>query len=179
MTGLVTALLATLSITSSLLLPHPPAPPANGAPVRADAVAAWPLSPRPEVVATFAPPVRPWERGHRGVDLLGQADQDVRATLPGKVSFAGQVAGRGVMVVDHGDRHTTYEPVTATARIGDAVQSGEVIGTLQYALGHCSPRVCLHWGLIAVEDYQNPLDLVSPGPVRLLPLPQDLPGRTR
>jgi len=178
MTGLVTAFLATLSITSSLLLSHPPAPPANGAPVRADS-AAWPLSPRPEVVATFAPPVRRWERGHRGVDLLGQAGQDVRATLPGKISFAGQVAGRGVVVVDHGDRRTTYEPVTATARVGDAVQSGDVIGSLQHALSHCVPRVCLHWGLLVGEDYQDPLDLVGLGPVRLLPLLQGAPGRTR
>lgn len=179
MNGLVTAFLTALSITSSLLLPHPPAPPANEAPARASAVAAWPLSPRPEVVAAFAPPVRRWEHGHRGVDLLGRAGQDVRATLPGTVSFAGQVAGRGVVVVDHAGRRTTYEPVTATARVGDAVGNGEVIGTLQHALGHCAPRVCLHWGLIVGDGYQDPLDLVGAGPVRLLPVPRGLPGSTR
>ena len=40
--------------------------------------------------------------------------QAVRAALPGTVSLRRPIAGRGVVVVDHGETRTTYEPVLAT-----------------------------------------------------------------
>ena len=52
------------------------------------------------------------------------------------------------MVVDHGPTRATYEPVSATARVGDRVRAGEVVGRLQLFGSHCFPRGCLHWGLI-------------------------------
>ena len=58
-------------------------------------VGEWPLRPRPAVVAGFDPPADPWGAGHRGVDLLGHAGQPVRAALPGTVTYAGGLAGRG------------------------------------------------------------------------------------
>ena len=72
----------------------------------------------------FDPPDVPWGAGHRGVDLGGQIGQPVHAALPGTVSFVGRVAGRGVVVVDHGATRTTYEPVTASSAA--APTSGEV-----------------------------------------------------
>jgi murein DD-endopeptidase MepM/ murein hydrolase activator NlpD len=131
----------------------------------------WPLEPRPEVVRGFDPPDVPWGRGHRGVDLAGHVGQPVRAALPGTVSFAGHVAGRGVVVVDHGVMRTTYEPVTASVRRGADVGRGQVIGTLGWFGTHCLPAACLHWGLRAGDTYLDPLQLVGgPLPVRLLPL---------
>lgn len=130
----------------------------------------WPLDPRPDVVSGFDPPTAPWLPGHRGVDLLGQAGQSVRTSLAGTVSFAGPLAGRGVVVVDHGATRTTYEPVSASVGIGELVSRGEVIGTLQRASSHCFPRACLHWGLRRGDDYLNPLTLVGAGPIRLLSL---------
>ena len=62
----------------------------------------WPLVPRPEVVAGFDPPETRWGAGHRGVDLLGHVGQPVHASLGGTVTFATPLAGRGVVVVDHG-----------------------------------------------------------------------------
>ncbi|MBE1611289.1 murein hydrolase activator EnvC family protein [Actinopolymorpha pittospori] len=130
----------------------------------------WPLSPRPEVVRPFDPPDSPWSRGHRGVDLLGAVDQQVRSAGAGVITYAGLLAGRGVITVQHGQLRTTYEPVAAAVAVGDPVNPGTVLGTLQAAGGHCAPRICLHWGLLRGSDYLDPLSLVGGGPPRLLPL---------
>jgi murein DD-endopeptidase MepM/ murein hydrolase activator NlpD len=135
-----------------------------------DPVGSWPLRPRPEVMADFDPPDSPFGPGHRGVDLAGSPGQRVRAALPGRVSFAAGLAGRGVVVVDHGATRTTYEPVAATVRVGDEVPEGAVLGRLQLGGSHCFPRACLHWGWIRGETYLDPLRLVGLREVRLLPL---------
>lgn len=142
-------------------------------------VGVWPLQPVPEVVALFDPPEDPYGRGHRGVDLLGTPGQPVRAALPGTVTFAGPLAGVGVVVVDHGPTRTTYQPVAASVPLGTTVAAGAVIGTLVLPRSHCFPRACLHWGWIEGETYLDPLLLVGAGPVRLLPLWQDRPVLTR
>jgi murein DD-endopeptidase MepM/ murein hydrolase activator NlpD len=157
-----------LLLAAALLVPRPAA-------AETDPVGVWPLVPQPEVVAGFDPPDDPWGAGHRGVDLLGRPGQAVRSALPGRVSWAGVLAGRGVVVVDHGTTRTTYEPVEATVGVGDQVTAGDRIGTLSPVGSHCLPRACLHWGWIDGETYLDPLRLVGAGPVRLLPLWRDLP----
>ncbi len=135
--------------------------------------AVWPLEPRPEAVRRFDPPDATWLAGHRGVDLLGAPGQPVRAALAGTVTFAGPLAGRGVVVVTHGAERTTYEPVEAAVGPGDTVATGGVLGALQPGMAsHCLPRACLHWGRIRNADdvYLDPLALLGLGPVRLLPL---------
>lgn len=128
----------------------------------------WPLSP-PVVRAAFAPPAGPYGAGHRGVDLGGRPGQPVRAAMAGTVSFRGQVAGRPVVVVDHGTTRTTYEPVVAGVARGTAVGAGEVIGTLTTLGSHCAPAACLHWGWRRGEVYLDPLLLLGGWTVRLLP----------
>lgn len=140
-----------------------------------DPVGVWPLRPEPEVVALFDPPTSPYGPGHRGVDLLGRVRQRVHTALAGTVTYAGPLAGRGVVVVSHGETRTTYEPVSASVSVGDPVDQGAVIGTLQGFGSHCAPRVCLHWGWLRGETYLDPLQLVGAGPVRLLPLWRDEP----
>ena len=137
----------------------------------------WPLRPQPEVIERFDPPDSPYGAGHRGVDLLGHVGQTVHASLAGTVTFAGMLAGRGVVVVNHGATRTTYEPVTASLTVGTPVAAGAPIGTLDLAMSHCLPRACLHWGWIRNSDdvYLDPLRLVGAGPVRLLPLWRDIP----
>ncbi len=166
--------LALVVVLSEVLAVLGPAS-ALGAPGDPDPVGVWPLRPEPEVVEGFDPPDDPWGAGHRGVDLLGSPGQQVHAALPGRVSFAGMLAGRGVVVVDHGDTRTTYEPVTAGVQVGDGVAAGVPIGRLEVAGSHCFPRACLHWGWLRGETYLDPLDLVGGGPVRLLPLWRDEP----
>ncbi|RYU12351.1 murein hydrolase activator EnvC family protein [Nocardioides iriomotensis] len=158
-----------------LLAPGVPAAADDLAPVPTGA-AVWPLSPVPEVGERFDPPDTRWGAGHRGVDLRGTVGQPVRAALPGRITFAGSLAGRGVVVVDHGATRTTYEPVDPSVSVGDAVRAGDRIGTLQLGGSHCFPAACLHWGLRAGEAYLDPLTLVGAGPVRLLPLGADAHG---
>lgn len=130
----------------------------------------WPLRPQPEVVRGFDPPEVVWGGGHRGVDLRGTIGQTVRAALPGRISFAGRIAGVGVVVVDHGATRTTYQPVRARVRVGTDVAAGASIGTLEWYGTHCLPAACLHWGLVRGDTYLDPLSLVGPSPIRLLPL---------
>jgi murein DD-endopeptidase MepM/ murein hydrolase activator NlpD len=131
----------------------------------------WPLTPRPPVHRRFDPPEQPWLAGHRGVDLGGEAGQVVRSAGAGVVAFAGQVAGRPVVSIDHPDGlRTTYEPVTASVRRGDAVAAGDRIGTLEPGHAGCPFDACLHWGLRRGSTYLDPLMLVRPLRVRLKPL---------
>jgi murein DD-endopeptidase MepM/ murein hydrolase activator NlpD len=149
--------------------------PATSSAAAPDPVGQWPLRPDPEVIRTFDPPSVPWGAGHRGVDLLGTPGSQVHASLAGQVTFAGMLAGRGVMVVSHGPTRTTYEPVTSLVGVGTAVEQGEVIGTLAHLGSHCLPAACLHWGWLRGDTYLDPLDLIRTGAVRLLPLWRDVP----
>ncbi|RZU03589.1 peptidase M23-like protein [Kribbella rubisoli] len=130
----------------------------------------WPLQPRPEVVHGFELPAKPWLSGHRGVDLAGRPGQPVLAATPGTITYAGPLAGRGVITITTGARRTTYEPVVPAVSVGTTVQTGAVIGRLSAAGSHCLPRACLHWGLLQGKQYLNPLTLIPNRPVRLLPL---------
>jgi murein DD-endopeptidase MepM/ murein hydrolase activator NlpD len=142
----------------------------------ADPVGVWPLAPEPAVVRGFDPPDSPYGAGHRGVDLLGRPGQPVRAALAGTVTYAGLLAGRGVVVVSHGATRTTYQPVTASVAVGQALARGDPVGSLALSGSHCFPRACLHWGWVAGSTYLDPLRLVGAGPVRLLPLWRDEPA---
>jgi hypothetical protein len=87
------------------------------------------------------------------------------------VTFAGPLAGRGVVVVTHADgTRTTYEPVTATVTRGDRVRGGDALGRLSVAGSHCLPLACLHWGRRRGDVYLDPMLLLRPGPARLLPV---------
>lgn len=159
---------AASAATSAAAAPDPG--PAVTAPV-----GVWPLEPEPEVVRPFEPPPGPYASGHRGVDLAAGPGQVVRSTLGGTVGFAGSIGGKPVVTVLHGDRRTTYEPVVATVERGQEVAAGEQLGRLVVTDSHCFPAACLHWGLIRDQEYLDPLTLVDPGPVRLLPLWRDQP----
>lgn len=130
----------------------------------------WPLAPRPRVVRAFDNPAQPWLPGHRGVDLAGVPGVEVRAPADGIVAFAGLVAGRPVLSIDHaGGLRSTYEPVTSTLGEGDAVTRGQTVGRL--AAGHECPALgCLHWGARRGATYLDPTRLIGAGPPILLPL---------
>ena len=148
-----------------------------------DPIGVWPLRPEPVVARGFEAPASPYAAGHRGVDLAGVAGQRVLAALPGQITYAGSLAGRGVVVVAHGATRTTYQPVSPRVAVGDVVGVGDRLGELEVTGSHCVPRACLHWGWIEGETYLDPLRLVGEGPVRLLPLwderPVSLPGTAR
>jgi hypothetical protein len=130
----------------------------------------WPLAGTHQVSRGFAPPTSAYGAGHRGVDLPSAPGAPVRASAAGRISYAGLLAGRGVVVVTHGSLRTTYEPVAASVRVGQAVALGEVVGQLEPGHLGCAAAACLHWGLRRGEQYLDPVRLVRRGPVRLLPL---------
>jgi len=117
----------------------------------------------------FDPPAENWFPGHRGVDLSGQKGETVVAAAAGTVTFAGPLAGRGVVVVDHGELRTTYEPVTPLVGVGDRVGIGQPIASLDVGHAGCRLGVCLHWGLRRGEEYLDPLSILDGHHVRLLP----------
>lgn len=127
---------------------------------------------RPAHVAhPFDPPSTPYGPGHLGVDLAVLPGAPVAAAASGVVTFAGPVAGRGLVVITHADGVSTeYEPITPSVRGGDRVRRGEVIGTVLGTHHRCRPGRCLHWGARRNGDYIDPMSLLHPlGPVRLLP----------
>lgn len=132
----------------------------------------WPLRPEPEVLRGFSPPPEPWRAGHRGVDLAADPGETVYAAGAGVVRFVGDVAGTPVVSVSHGDLRTTYLPVAGDVARGDPVAAGDPVGTLSEQGRHCSDRDCLHWGLLRGSEYRDPLGLLRPTEIRLLPVPR-------
>ena len=131
----------------------------------------WPTGGPAAVLEGFDPPAVVWGSGHRGVDLALTAGSPVLAAGDGTVVFAGMVAGRPVISIDHADGiRTTYEPVEAVVGAGETVARGQVIGTL--VAGHRADGVdALHWGArTGPKTYVNPLRLLNPPVIRLKPV---------
>jgi len=126
--------------------------------------ATWPVTPA-VIVGAFDPPVVRWGAGHRGIDLATAPGDEVVAAAAGIVTFADAVAGRGVVVVDHGLTRTTYEPVHATVVVGAWVDVGDSLGTIAPGSGHCGSGACLHWGLVRGDTYLDPRLLLGLRPV--------------
>src|SRR4051812_26590781 len=129
----------------------------------------WPLEPPVRVVRPFAPPSAPWLPGHRGVDLAAQPRQQIFSVGPGTITFARDLAGRGVSTVTHGLLRTTYQPVHPLVSPGRRVSPGDLLGEVEPRYGHCGPDLCLHWGLRRGTTYLDPLSLVARPVIRLLP----------
>lgn len=180
--GLLLGLLLTVLACAARASGSPP--PTAAPPVGRDAsvptvARAWPVGSHPLVLRGWEPPATAYARGHRGVDLAAPPGTSVRTVAAGRVSFAGRVAGRGVVSVELTGTgtpplRTTYEPVEASVKKGDEVAAGAVLGTVEPADSHCT-TTCVHWGLLRGNAYLDPLSLLPPwllhrGPTRLLPV---------
>jgi len=166
---LVPVLVVALSVPlgDATAVPHP-----TGAAARSTTASfSWPLAPPHPVVRPFEAPASPYGPGHRGVDLGGAPGEAVLAAADGVVVFAGQLAGRGVVSIDHdGGLRTTYEPLLPGVAAGQRVAAGATIGQLVAGHPGCPAAACLHWGVRRGAEYLDPLGLMSAGRVRLLPL---------
>lgn len=128
----------------------------------------WPIDGH-RVLHPFQAPASTFGPGHRGVDLATEPGAVVRAVADGVVRFVGEIAGVPIVSVDHGRIRSTYQPVTASVRVGEAIVAGAVLGSVARKDGHC-PLTCLHLGARAGDDYLDPLRLLAPRRAVLKPL---------
>lgn len=140
---------------------------------------AWP-APSREVARAFDAPATPYGPGHRGIDIAAEAGAPVVAVADGTVRFAGMVAGRPVVSIDHGaGLVSSVEPVEPSVRTGDPVARGDPIGTL--LAGHADaegrPSARIHLGARLHGAYVDPLPLLGVERPVLLPLGAPKTGR--
>ena len=115
----------------------------------------WPVPAPIRVLDPFRAPPTPYAAGHRGIDLDTEPGASVVAPAGGVVSFAGQVAGRPVIAIDHGGGVVSaMEPVEASVGRGDPIGAGAVIGVVASG-GHCADR-CVHLGVRIDGEYVSP-----------------------
>jgi murein DD-endopeptidase MepM/ murein hydrolase activator NlpD len=166
--GLVATLAPVGPAASALPTASSPNAPADAALVERDPWT-WPTEPPITVVAPFRAPATPYAAGHRGVDLSAGAGQSVLAPAAGVVSFAGMVAGRPVVSLDHGDGIvSSMEPVSTELSAGEAVAEGAPVGTVGEG-GHCDG--CIHLGVRVDGEYVSPMLFLGGVPrAVLLPL---------
>jgi murein DD-endopeptidase MepM/ murein hydrolase activator NlpD len=123
------------------------------------------------VVDPFRPPAHPYGPGNRGLEYAPRPGSAVRAIGDGRVVFAGPVAGRLHVSVDHPDGlRSTYSLLRSiTVRVGTTVTAGQ-------ELGRSGAR--FHLGVRVGDEYLDPAALFAvAGPrVRLVPLSDDAVG---
>ena len=147
-----------------------PNPVAAVAPTASDAWT-WPVPAPIRVVSPFRAPPTPYKAGHRGIDLLVEPAATIVAAASGTVSFAGMVAGRGLIAIDHGNGVVSaVEPVGSAVAQGDVVSGGDVIGSVTQG-GHCTGD-CVHFGVRVHGEYVSPF-LFLGGLPRAVLLPLD------
>ncbi|MFV0317857.1 MAG: murein hydrolase activator EnvC family protein [Microthrixaceae bacterium] len=123
----------------------------------------WPVA--AAVVDWFRPPSSPWGAGNRGWEFDTHSGDPVRAVGRGVVRWAGRVAGRGVVTIDHGGG--LLSSVTGLAAIevsaGQSVRAGARIG---------SAMPSLHLGFRLDGRYVDPARFLQrPTHAVLVPVP--------
>jgi murein DD-endopeptidase MepM/ murein hydrolase activator NlpD len=109
----------------------------------------------------FRQPETAWGAGHRGVDYLASAGDQLSSPTASVVQFAGLVFGRPVVVLRHADGLSSeVEPACLAKEItlGQSLQAGQRFGQVCFVAknGHCE-GVCLHWGIrTTTRGYLSP-----------------------
>ncbi|MEM9713893.1 MAG: peptidoglycan DD-metalloendopeptidase family protein, partial [Actinomycetota bacterium] len=106
------------------------------------------------VVDEFRPPSTRYGAGNRGLEYATRPGQTVRAAARGTVSYAGNVAGRLVVSIQHPDGlRTTYTGLASiSVGRGAAVDAETPIGTAS---------ATLHFGVRAGDAYLDPAALLG------------------
>ena len=137
-------------------------------PDRAQRPERWapPLGRPISVVGPYRAPPHKYGAGHRGIDLPALPGEVLLAPIAATVSFAGPVAGRGVISLRVDERTVvSIEPVAAGHAAGVAVGRGQQIGTVASG-GHCGSE-CIHLGVRVDDEYVNPMRFFANRPVLL------------
>ena len=116
------------------------------------------------------------------MDYLVKTGQAVLAPADGTVWFAGKVAQRRLISLQHNNGYLSeFEPVCTDLVKGEPVFAGQEIGYICSAdaayLKHCANADCLHFSLRIQGAYLSPLVFIGGlNPSRLLATP--LGGRS-
>ncbi len=102
-------------------------------------------------------------RLHLGVDFAGKEGQEVKAVTRGTVtSYVKDPLWGGVIEVDHGVGVVTrYCGVSATVKVGDKVEAGQVIGKLQTIPCECAQSAHLHLEMIVDGTPIDPVAAIA------------------
>ncbi|MFN7150799.1 MAG: murein hydrolase activator EnvC family protein [Microthrixaceae bacterium] len=120
------------------------------------------------VADPFRLPLGHYGPGNRGLEYHTAPGTPVRAIGDGRVAFAGSVAGRLVVSIDHPDglRSSSVGLAVVSVRVGQQVSAGEVVG---------SAGPTLHLGVRRDGRYLDPATLFARrGPARLVPVGGDV-----
>lgn len=130
-------------------------PAASSQELAGDAPWVWPTGSR-IVVRPWEAPADDYAAGHRGLDVPAALGTPAIAVAAGTVTFAGPVAGRPVVTIDHGSGLvSTLDSVSPVVHAGDSVEQGAVVGHV--AVGHCpAADPCVHLGARVDDRYVDP-----------------------
>lgn len=122
-----------------------------------------------EVVDPFRPPAHIGAPGNRGLEYGSTDNQVVSAAADGFVQFAGPVAGRKVVTIQHGDGvRTTYTGLLEVWVVdGMAVTRGSAIAIASSGF---------HFGARILDHYLDPQILIDASAVEFVP--RLVPGPT-
>lgn len=130
----------------------------------------WPVEGEHSIRLDYQAPLTEYSRGHRGIDLAADVGREVRAPAAGIITFAGAIAGRGVLSMRVDSLLLSFEAVSPVVSEGDEVFRGQVIATV--AIGsHCDE--CLHVGVRRNGLYLSPLRFLTRVPLSNLELWND------
>ena len=125
----------------------------------------WPVDAPHSVVREFIASESAYGRGHRGIDIAAVAGSAVRAPASGRVLFSGEVAGRGVLTIEHpNDVVSTIEPIDSSVTVGDVVSAGDVVGIVappEVVWGASHVCSCVHIGARYRGEYVSPRTLLE------------------
>ncbi len=142
---------------------QPPArtPPLPSAAARGSEPWVWPTGVR-VVERPWQAPDDDYSAGHRGLDVPAPLGTAAVAVDDGVVAFAGQVGGRPLVTIDHGDGVvSTLDSLDPAVEAGDEVRQGAVVGRV--VAGHCPASApCLHLGARVDGRYVDPTPFLPP-----------------
>jgi murein DD-endopeptidase MepM/ murein hydrolase activator NlpD len=137
-----------------------------------------PLNASLEVLHPFLRPSSDWGAGHRGVDIVADADSMVLSPHRSTIGFANLAFGVPTVVLDHEDGSSqVFQPVclVESVGLGQKLDAGDAFGAFcsnDSNDGHCGQLGCIHWSYRLDKDtYINPLRMIGVlQPAKLLPL---------
>jgi murein DD-endopeptidase MepM/ murein hydrolase activator NlpD/pimeloyl-ACP methyl ester carboxylesterase len=110
-----------------------------------------------KIVKGFSASKTQYGPGHRGTDFEAKIGEKVSAVAPGQVIFAGLVAGKLYVSINHGnDIVSTYHLATKTVKVADIVTKGQLIGTVGEPLPNDEVNT-FHFSMRIKDVYVDPM----------------------